>query len=47
MPALEPGEDPSVPSRTRTVAFLRVLLTLGTLFAIAIAESAGRRWPAP
>ena len=36
-----------MPSRIRIVAFLRVLLALGTLIAVALAESAGRRWPAP
>jgi hypothetical protein len=42
------GEDLSVSSlRTRTVAFLRVLIPLGLLVAAAVVESAGRRWPAP
>jgi len=31
--------------RIRTVACLRVLFPSGLLFAIAVAESAGRRWP--
>jgi hypothetical protein len=42
------GEELSVSSlRFRLVACLRALVTLGLLFAIAVAESAGRRWPMP
>jgi hypothetical protein len=48
MPVPGAGEDLSVSSlRLRLVACLRVLVTLGLLFAIALAESAGRRWPTP
>jgi hypothetical protein len=42
------GEDLSVSSlRFRFVACLRALVMLGLLFAIAVAESAGRRWSIP
>jgi hypothetical protein len=45
MPVPGAGEDLSVSSlRPRLVACLRVLVTLGLLLGIALAESAGRRW---
>ena len=34
-------------ARARITALARVLLPLATLIAIAIVESAGRRWPTP
>jgi hypothetical protein len=48
MPVPGAGEDLSVSSlRLRLMPCLRVLASLGLLFAIAAVESAGRRWLLP
>ncbi len=45
MPVPGAGEDLSVSSlRLRLIACLRVLASVGLLFAIAAVDSAGRRW---